>query len=70
MGDIAIRTALMAIGALFLHNAVWWNSSWFLGMFYNSWWHRQSQLSQGIYRTWNAAWGSLLIVVALFAGKG
>jgi hypothetical protein len=66
MGDLAARIAFLAIGALFLHDAVWWQSSWFFGNLYNHWWKRQSELAQGLYRMWLGFFGSLMIFAALF----
>jgi hypothetical protein len=66
MGDLAARITFLAIGGLFIHDAIWWDSSWFFGRLFNRWWKRQSQFAQGLYRMWLGVFGSLMIFAALF----
>ncbi len=66
MGDLAWRLALIAIGALLVHDAVWWKDSWFFGKPMGGWWKRQSENAQILYRVWLGGFGSFIILAAVF----
>lgn len=65
LSDLIARGVFIAIGALFLHDAVWWDKTWFFAR-WSPFWKKQTQLAQGLYRTFLVMFGSLCILAALF----
>jgi hypothetical protein len=66
VGDLIARVAFAAIGALLIHDAVWWANSWFFGRPMGGWWKRQSLMAQTLYRIWLGMFGLLIVVTAIF----
>ena len=66
MSDLILRTALGLLGAVFIHDAVWWSKSWFFGKPMGGWWKRQSEFAQTLYRMSLVFFGSLTLLAAVF----
>jgi hypothetical protein len=65
LSDLIARCAILALGALFLHDAVWWDKTWFFARWI-PYWKKQTQLAQTLYRIFLVMFGSLAIVAGLF----
>ena len=67
VGDFLSRLVFGALGAVWLHDALRWNDSWFFRPgFFGRWPRRQSANAQMLYRVSIFFFGVLMVVTALF----
>jgi len=66
VADPVVRGGLVVLGALFLHDAVWWTKSWFFGKQVGGWWKRRSQTAQTLYRISLGFFGVLIVMAGIF----